>query len=123
LLVRLEQAGKISHVLLQGGDLGLQAGKLLRHPEERSRQWRDLALHGGWWNLRKRSQTALMQAGQYLEVFRAHPFFATIAGMALQGKRSIAEPAMQRFDINAEVMSSLGHGHKGHGITPFGWRV
>src|SRR5260221_11940054 len=119
--MRLEQAGKISHLLLQGGDLGLQGGKLLRHLEERSRQWRNLALNRSWWNLGKRSQTALMQAGQELEMFSAHPFFAAIAGMALQGKLSIAKPAVQRFDINAEVMSSLSHTQTAHGVTLF-WR-
>ena len=53
-------------------------------------------------------------------MFKTQPFFAAIAGMALQGKLSIAKPAVQGFDINAEVMSSLGYRHKGHGITPFG---
>jgi hypothetical protein len=90
----LEQARKISHLLLQGGDLGLQAGKLLRYLQEHSRPWRDLALHRNWWNLGKRSQTALMQAGQKLELFSAYPFFAAIARMALQRKLDISQPAV-----------------------------
>jgi hypothetical protein len=60
-----------------------------------------------------------MQAGQHLEVFSAHPFFAAIVGMTLQGKLSLCQPAAKRFRIDAEVMSRLGHRHKGHEITPF----
>ncbi len=49
----------------------------------------------------------------------AHPFFAAIVGMALQGKLSLRQPAAQRFGIDAQATSSLGHRHKGHGTTPF----
>jgi hypothetical protein len=60
-----------------------------------------------------------MQAGEDLQVLVAHPFFATIAGMAWQGKLRLCQPAAQRFGIDAEAMSRLGHRHNGHRITPF----
>jgi hypothetical protein len=62
-----------------------------------------------------------MQAGESLQVVVAQPFFATISGMALQGKLRICQPAAQRFGIDAEATSRLGHRHNGHGITPFVW--
>ena len=39
----------------------------------------------------------MMQASQQFEVFAAHAFFATIAGMAVQGKLRIGQPAVLRF--------------------------
>jgi hypothetical protein len=107
--VLLEQAGEISDLLLQGRDLSLQGAKLLRQREQRCRKLRDFAPHRGWWHLGKKSQTALMQAGQSLEVFRAHPLFAAIVWMAKSRKLRIRQPAAERFCIDAEEVSSLGH--------------
>jgi hypothetical protein len=41
-------------------------------------------------------------------VLLAHPFFATIVRMALQGKLRISQPAMQGFGINAQTPRRLG---------------
>src|SRR6266404_4799210 len=62
-----------------------------------------------------------MQAGQHLQMLTAQPFFAAIMGMDLQGKLGIVQPAAQRFGIDAEATSRLGHRHKGHGAPPFTW--
>ena len=62
-----------------------------------------------------------MQAGQHLQMLTAQPFFAAIMGMVLQGKLGIGQPAAQRFGIDAEATSRLGHRHKGHGAPPFTW--
>src|SRR6266568_5164561 len=67
-----DEAGEISHLLLQRGDLGLQGGKLLGQGEELGGQrWR-LESFGGRRLLWERSQTAMMQVGQHLQVLTAH---------------------------------------------------
>src|SRR5450755_2225648 len=114
-----QQEGEISHLLVQRAELSLHGGKLFGQRQQLSRQRGHLALHRSRWNFGKGRQAALMQASQELEMLLAQPFFAAIVGMALQGKLSIGEPAMQRFGIDAQVMSSLGHRHTDHGITPF----
>jgi len=78
-----DEAGEISHLLLQRGDLGLQGTKPLGERQERSRKLRHLAGEGGRRLLWERSQTAMMQAGQDLQLLTAHPFFAAIVGIAL----------------------------------------
>jgi hypothetical protein len=101
------ETGKIRHVLLQRSDLGLQGSNLLRQDEERSgKLWRRDCFEGrlfAW----KGSQAPLMEVGQHLQVFIAHPFFPAIGRMALQGKLCIGQPAVQRFGIDAQAMSSL----------------
>src|SRR5438067_721168 len=116
-----DEAGEISHLLLQRDDLGLQGAQRLGERQERSRQRRRLAGFGGRRLLWQGSQAALMQAGQCLQVLAAHPFFAAIVGMAAQGKLSLGQPAVQRFDINAQAASSLGQRDEGHRATPFVW--
>src|SRR5260370_15070321 len=96
-----EEAGEISHLLLQGGNLGLQGVKPLGQRQECSRQRRPRAGNGGGWLLWERSQAALMQAGQPQGVFLAHPFFSALVGVAFQGKLSIRQPPAQRFSIYA----------------------
>jgi hypothetical protein len=50
----------------------------------------------------------MMQASQRLQVLMAHPFFAAIVGIALQGKLRICHPAAQGFDIDAKATRRLG---------------
>jgi len=87
--VLLEQVGEIRHLLLQSSDLRLQGVQSLGQRQERGRQGWQLAGNGGRRLRWERSQTALMQASQHLQVLLAHPFFAAIAGMAWQGKLGI----------------------------------
>ncbi len=119
----LEEAGEISDLPLQGGDLGLQGAKLLGQPEQRSRKLRHRGWQWGRWHLGERSQAALMQASQHLQLLSVHPFFAAIVRMAVQRELGIGQPAMQRFDIDAQACGRLGHRDKGHRIAPFGWNV
>src|SRR6266496_5921794 len=88
-----DEAGEISHLLLQRGDLGLQGAKPLGELQERSRKLRHLAGFGGRRLLWEGSQAARMQAGQQVQLLTAHPFFAAIVGMAKPGKRRIRQPA------------------------------
>src|SRR5690348_4183720 len=55
-----------------------------------------------------------MQASEQVQVLAAHPFFAALAGMALQGKLRSRQPAAQRFGINTQATSSLGDRDEGH---------
>ena len=64
-----------------------------------------------------------MQAGQYLQVITAYPFFAAILGRAVQGNLSLSQPAVQRFGIDAQASARLGHRDEGHRITPLVWGV
>jgi hypothetical protein len=69
------ETGKIRHLLLQRSDLGLQGSNLLRQDEERSgKLWRRDRF-GGRLFVWKGSQAPLMEVGQHLQVFIAHPFF------------------------------------------------
>ena len=81
--------GGLLAVLLQCGDLGLQGAQGLGERQQRSRKLRHLVGQGSRRLLWEGSQTALMQAGQFLEVVLAQPFFAAIAMMAGQGQLSI----------------------------------
>jgi hypothetical protein len=84
-----EEVGEISHLLLQGDQVGLHGAKLLWQFEQVGRQGGDLAGKLGRDWLRTASQMAMMQVSQHLQVLLAHPFFAAIAGMVLQGKLRI----------------------------------
>jgi hypothetical protein len=81
--LRLEQGSEFRHLLLQGGDLGLQGGNLLGQGEERSGKLRQLALNGSGWLCREGSDVAMMQASEQFQVLLTYSFFAAIAGMAL----------------------------------------
>lgn len=61
----------------------------------------------------------MVPGGQLLEVVEADPFFAAILAMALQGELSLRQPAVQRFDIDAQFSAGIGQRDEGHGITPF----
>jgi hypothetical protein len=115
----LEQGSELSHLLLERGNLCLQGAQRLRQGEESGGQWWQIALHEGKQRLGERSQAALMQASQQFEVLLAHPFFASVAGMALQGEVSIRQPAAQGFGIDAEVATGVSQRDKSHGSTPF----
>ena len=54
----------------------------------------------------------MMQASERLQLLTADSFFATITRMALQGKLSLCQPAVQRFGINAQVSARLGNREK-----------
>lgn len=117
--LRLEPASEFRHLLLQSGDLGLQGGKLFRQGEQRSGQGQLRAENGRRWLLGGGGQAALMQASQQVEVLAAHPFFAAITGMALEGKLSIGQPTVQGCGIDAEATTSVGNRNNGPGIAPF----
>ena len=119
--VLLKKASEIRHLLLQCDELGLHGRQLLWQREQIGGQRWDLAGKLSRSFFLRGSQTALMQASQHLEVLLAHPFFAAIVRMALQGKLRISQPAMQGFGINAQTPRRLGYRHKGHGTTPFVW--
>src|SRR5437764_14733588 len=74
--VLLEQVGEISHLLLQRSDLGLQGAKRLWQREELGGQRWQLAGNRRRRLLWEGSQTAMMQAGQQLQVLAASPVFA-----------------------------------------------
>jgi len=115
--------GEISHLLLQCSDLGLQGAQLLWQREQVSRQRRDLAGKLGRFFLLRGSQMAMMQAGKLLQVLLAQPFFAAIDRMALKGERSLLEPAVQRFGIDAQASGRLSQRDEGHQTTPFVWWI
>src|SRR5260370_749658 len=119
--VQLKKAGEISPLLLQRDELGLHGRQLLWQREQLGGQRWDPAGKLSRSFFLRRSQTALMQASQHLEVLLAQPFFAAIVRIALQGKLRISQPAMQGFGINAQTSRRLGYRHKGHGTTPFVW--
>src|SRR6266851_2999941 len=122
--VLLKEASESSHLLLQCGNLGLQDAQRLWQRQQRGGQRRHLAGGEGCRRLLwEGSQAALMQASQRLQVLLAHPFFAAIVGIALQGKLGISQPAAQRFGIDAKATTRLGQRHKGHRATPFVWDV
>src|SRR5205823_4560960 len=62
-----------------------------------------------------------MSASQQVEVLSAHPFFAAIVGVAVQGELRLREPAAQCFGIDAQATTRLGHRDNDHGSTPFVW--
>src|SRR5260221_8478787 len=115
----LEQKGEISHLLLQGGDLGLQGGKPLWERQKRSRKLRRLGRDGGRRHFGQESQAALMQAGQDLQVITAYPFFAAILVKAVLWEFRLYHPAVQRFVFHAHASRHLGHRDESHRITPF----
>ena len=88
-------------------------------------RWQRRRLRGQRWRSRGRpllwqdSQAAMMGSGDQQEVVAAHPFEAGIAGMRLQGKLSLSQPATQGFGINGEQTATISHRQKGHGATPF----
>jgi hypothetical protein len=59
-----------------------------------------------------------MQASEHLQVLLTHPLFAAIRRMGVQSQLGLGEPAVQRFGIDAQAMSRLGHRDEGHGIPP-----
>jgi hypothetical protein len=61
----------------------------------------------------------MMQVGEQFKMLAAYSFFATIAGMVLQGELSLRHPAAEGFGIDAEATTRLGHRQEGHGATPF----
>jgi hypothetical protein len=102
------EASESSHLLLQRDELSLQGRKLLWQREQVGRQRWDLAGKLSRSFLLRRSQTAMMQASQHLQVVIAHPFFAAIVGMAWQGKLGIRQPAAERFGIDAQATTGIG---------------
>ncbi len=95
--VLLKEAREIRHLLLQRGDLSLQGVQPLRQGQQRgSPRWQFVGT-GSRRLLGERGQAALMPLGQQVQILSAHPFFATIARMAVQGKLGLRQPAAQRF--------------------------
>src|SRR5216683_811457 len=114
-----DEAREIRHLLLQRGDLSLQGVQPLRQGQQRgSPRWQFVGT-GSRRLLGERGQAALMPLGQQVQILSAHPFFATIARMAVQGKLGLRQPAAQRFGIDAQASGRLGYRDKGHRVPPF----